>query len=245
MSAPGFVFYPGDYLRDTAGLRTEEHGAYLLLLLHTYAQGGRIRNCPRYLARVSGLTPAKFRKAWAELARFFYVAECGRIGHKRVDKELAKQARISAARSAAGSKPKRPRGGKKPIKNAQNSNEIRIETSPDAREKTEEKQAQPETIVQQKLSTKPIGLVSSPIGEEKPNLNSDGEAALARLLDAAASAPSGAREAAKLRDAVTGFHDGTFIIGGQAALNRFSDSLGRPLAECGLRLAIRPHRKAA
>lgn len=234
MSAPGFVFYPGDYLRDTIGLRTEEHGAYCLMLFHLFAQGGRMKKDPRYLARVTGLTPTKFRKAWAELSRFFFEDPDGlTIGHKRVDRELEKQRALSKTRAEA-------RTGKgKPRKNGKFLKQKRIQTDSEISGKTEQKQPGGGSIDNQLSVTLSIDRVSVSYETEKPYLSPDGAEALARLLDAAASAPASGEEAKRLALDVQGFHDGRLIVGGRYSLERFSRSLAAPLKAAGLTLALR------
>lgn len=235
MSAPGFVFYPGDYLRDTVGLTTQEHGAYFLILLHLYAQGGRMKKDPRYLARVTGLTPTKFRKAWAELERFFFEDPDGlTIGHRRVDRELEKQKRLSETRADAR------RGKGKPHKNGKFLSEKRIQTESKNPEKAEGKQADGGSIDNQLSVTLSIDRVSVSYETEKPYLSPDGADALARLLDAAASAPASAEEAKRLALDVEGFHNGRLIVGGRYSLDRFSRTLKAPLEASGVTLALRP-----
>lgn len=96
MSAPGFVFYPGDYFRDTRGLDTLEHGAYMLLILTLYAEGGRVAKSR--LPRLTGLRPKAFETVWQEIGRFFF-EDGDAIGHKRVDRELEKQRKLSETRA--------------------------------------------------------------------------------------------------------------------------------------------------
>lgn len=95
--------FTGDYKRDTEHLTTEEHGAYLLLLMALWDQGGRIKADPKYLARIARVSLRRWPKFWAELKDFFY-EEGGQIGHRRIDKETAKVHEISEKRSRAASK---------------------------------------------------------------------------------------------------------------------------------------------
>ena len=77
-----------------------------------------------------------------------------------------------------------------------------------------------------------------PLLNHQSNLTRDGADALARLLDAAASAPASGEEAERLALDVEGFVDGALIVGGRYSLERFSRSLAKPLKAAGLRLAL-------
>lgn len=79
-----------------------------------------------------------------------------------------------------------------------------------------------------------------PLENLQINLTPAGADALARLLDAAASAPASAEEAKRLALDVEGFHDGRLIVGGRYSLDRFSRTLKAPLEASGLALALRP-----
>lgn len=235
MSAPGFILYPGDYARDTAHLTTEEHGAYFLLLMHVYSQGGRVPLNMRALANVAKMTKTRFANMWEETLSAFFNVDGDLIGHGRVDRELEKLKRISAARSAAS----KQKGAKKRLKSEAKFRKNESDRESVSAEKTEENQQKAAAIDQQLHVTKPTGLVSVSIETEKPNLTRDGEAALARLLDAAARAPScSAAEIRRFCEDVKGFHDGALIVGGRYALDRYSQSLRQPLRQTGLRLAM-------
>jgi uncharacterized protein YdaU (DUF1376 family) len=97
MSLPSMMFYPGDYLRDTGHLSTEEHGAYLLLLWHAWTQGGVLPLDDDMLRRITRLAPKAWAKSRAVIVAFFTRQEDG-YHQKRLDRELAK-ARAMVARN--------------------------------------------------------------------------------------------------------------------------------------------------
>ena len=79
--------YIGDYLADTARLTTEQHGAYLLLLMD-YWRSGRLPDNDQVLAQISKLSPDAWSNAKAMLMQFFNIKD-GYWIHTRVEKELA------------------------------------------------------------------------------------------------------------------------------------------------------------
>ena len=102
MSAPPFIqLYVGDYLADTLDLTTEQHGAYLLLLMTMWRHGGGLPNDAKKLARIARATPKRWPSIWAEIAHFFYEDE-GEIRNRRLDQELQKAVSISQKRKTAG-----------------------------------------------------------------------------------------------------------------------------------------------
>lgn len=102
MSAPPFMpLYVGDYLSDTRHLSTEEHGAYLLLLMAMWRAGGRLPNEASKLARICGLTGPKWARLEVEILAFFEVAG-DEIGHKRIEKEFKKYTKTCEKRAKAG-----------------------------------------------------------------------------------------------------------------------------------------------
>ncbi|MGE5566180.1 MAG: YdaU family protein [Parcubacteria group bacterium] len=104
--------YVADYLGDTRHLSTEQHGAYLLLLMAMWRAGGRLPNEAGKLARIVGLTKAKWLRMEADILAFFEPAD-GEITHGRIEKEMQKYSRISTERSEAG----RRGGAAKALKN--------------------------------------------------------------------------------------------------------------------------------
>lgn len=79
--------YIGDYLADTSRLTTEQHGAYLLLLMD-YWRSGRLPDNDQVLAQIAKLSPDAWSNARAMLEQFFSI-ENGFWIHGRVEKELA------------------------------------------------------------------------------------------------------------------------------------------------------------
>lgn len=94
-------FYPGDYLRDTAHLSTEAHGAYLLLIFHYWVHAKPIPDDDEQLSCITRLGIERWQKH-AAIIRAFFVADNGVLRHKRIDLELAKALEISEARREAG-----------------------------------------------------------------------------------------------------------------------------------------------
>ncbi|QRQ86273.1 YdaU family protein [Cupriavidus oxalaticus] len=86
----------GDYLADTTRLTTEQHGAYLLLLMD-YWRNGPPPNDDATLAQITRLTAAAWKKAKPAVIRFFK-EEGGLLHQKRADEELrASQTRKESA----------------------------------------------------------------------------------------------------------------------------------------------------
>ena len=79
--------YIGDYLADTARLSTEQHGAYLLLLMD-YCRSGKLPDNDQVLAQICKLNPDAWSNAKAMLIPFFSI-EQGFWIHKRVEQEMA------------------------------------------------------------------------------------------------------------------------------------------------------------
>lgn len=97
----------GDYLKDTTRLTTEQHGAYLLLIM-SYWVDGPPADDDEDLAAITGLDRKAWMKCRSKMERFFRV-EDGRWRHKRVDEELERwtaKKQMYADRAAAGGRAK-------------------------------------------------------------------------------------------------------------------------------------------
>jgi uncharacterized protein YdaU (DUF1376 family) len=91
--------YIGDYIAATMTLSTEQHGAYLLLLMAAWKDGGKLPNDPEQLAQVTRLSPKKWALHERILQRFFIVTEDFWI-HDRV-REESERARDKVAKKAS------------------------------------------------------------------------------------------------------------------------------------------------
>lgn len=101
-SQPFMQLYVSDYLSDTLDLTTEQHGAYLLLLMTMWRNEARLPNDTNKLARIARLSPAKFKRVWEEISRFFDV-DGDDITNARLAKEFKKAKEKSQVRADAGS----------------------------------------------------------------------------------------------------------------------------------------------
>jgi uncharacterized protein YdaU (DUF1376 family) len=93
-------FFVGDYLSATGRLTTEQHGAYLLILLD-YWKNGPPPADDAVLAQIARLSPAAWKKAKPALIGFFDVRD-GQLIQKRVERERDRAAEITEERSKAG-----------------------------------------------------------------------------------------------------------------------------------------------
>ena len=88
MSAPAYLpLFGSDYLADTSHLTTEEHGAYLLLMMAAWRQ----EDCglpldDKKLSRIAGLSARKWAQIRETILEFWHVKE-GRIYQSRLLKE--------------------------------------------------------------------------------------------------------------------------------------------------------------
>ena len=102
-TVPYFQFYPSDYLADTGHLTTEQHGAYLLLLMTAWARGGRLPNDAKKLARIARVSTRRWHLVGEDVMSFFDV-DGGDIVSRRMEEDYQKAVSKSAKRSASGVK---------------------------------------------------------------------------------------------------------------------------------------------
>jgi len=103
MSAPFMQLYVADYLGDTRHLTTEQHGAYLLLLMTMWRADGHLPNDDKKLARIASCTPSRWAKIKDEVMEFFAI-EGDEITNQRLMFELKKASEKSIKRAEAGTK---------------------------------------------------------------------------------------------------------------------------------------------
>lgn len=100
--------YIGDYVADTMHLTTEEHGAYLLLLMTAWNRGGKVPNNDAQLALICRAE----RKAWSRLRDVvlaFFEVDGEFLVQPRLTKEYEKAVRLNAKQKANGAKGGRPK----------------------------------------------------------------------------------------------------------------------------------------
>lgn len=90
MSRAWMPLYVADYLADTGHLSAAEHGAYLLLIMH-YWQNGGLPNEDRRLARICRMSPDE----WAEARETLFDMFDDGWKHARVEEELQAAREIS------------------------------------------------------------------------------------------------------------------------------------------------------
>jgi uncharacterized protein YdaU (DUF1376 family) len=111
-SSAWMPFYVGDYLGDTQRLTTEQHGAYLLLILD-YWRNGPAPDDDAVLQQITKLERAAWKRHRAALARMFKIEE-GEWRHKRIDHELVEAEANAERRSSKALKAAQARWGNAP-----------------------------------------------------------------------------------------------------------------------------------
>lgn len=102
MSAiPYMPLYVADYLADAAHLTTEEHGAYMLLIMTYWQRGKPLPADPCRLANIARMTNERWTDVQQTLSEFFVIGD-GVWAHKRIEAELSKFRDKSDKAKAAG-----------------------------------------------------------------------------------------------------------------------------------------------
>lgn len=108
MTTPFMQLWVADYLGDTKHLTTEQHGAYLLLLMTMWRADGSLPADDAKLARIVGLTVGRWNKIKGDIVAMLTI-EDGRVTQKRLSTELKKAQEKSAKCAEAGRKGGRPK----------------------------------------------------------------------------------------------------------------------------------------
>lgn len=105
--------YIGDYLKDTRHLTTEEHGAYILILMELWNKGGSLKK--QFLPRIAPVDGDFFRDLWPAISEFFDENGEGIIEQKRLSQELESSVKRRMAAAENGRKGGRPKTQQEPI----------------------------------------------------------------------------------------------------------------------------------
>lgn len=100
--------YFGDYLSDTMHLTTEQHGAYLLLLMSAWSRGGSLPNDEGQLAAICRADKSIWKRIRAAVLAFFTVeGDC--LVQKRLTLEYQRALKMAEKQKANGAKGGRPK----------------------------------------------------------------------------------------------------------------------------------------
>lgn len=114
---PYMQFYVADYLADTMHLTTEEHGAYMLLIMNYWQRGKPLDNSNDRLASVARLSNDRWISVQRTLEEFFEIDGDLWI-HHRIESELDHVRKQQKQRSQAGkasAKARKTKASERPI----------------------------------------------------------------------------------------------------------------------------------
>jgi uncharacterized protein YdaU (DUF1376 family) len=95
--------YIADYLGDTLHLTTEQHGAYLLLLMAAWKRGGSLPDDQAQLAQIARMPIDRWQTHAAAIVLPFFTQSHGTLMHGRVSTEL-EAARTNVERKSRAGK---------------------------------------------------------------------------------------------------------------------------------------------
>jgi uncharacterized protein YdaU (DUF1376 family) len=107
-------FYIGDYLSDTMHLTTEQHGAYVLLIMAYWIKGGALPNDDQKLSSICKLPEKTWLKNRTIISEFFDLDSDAKLWvHRRIEKEIADGTKRREIASKKGKKGAAIKWGKK------------------------------------------------------------------------------------------------------------------------------------
>jgi uncharacterized protein YdaU (DUF1376 family) len=86
---PYIPLFVADYLADTAHLSTQQHGAYMLLIMNYWQRGGPLPDDDARLAKIARVGPREWARMRDTISEFFTIAD-GVWLHSRIATELAR-----------------------------------------------------------------------------------------------------------------------------------------------------------
>lgn len=127
---PYIQLYVADYLADTMHLSTEEHGAYLLLIMNYWQTGKPIPK--KRLASVARLSNERWNQVEDTLRELFTEDDNNCWFHGRIEQELEKVLSKSSKASAAGKASAAKRAAKQALEKQKESNERSTQVQPES-----------------------------------------------------------------------------------------------------------------
>lgn len=92
----------GPYLKDTLHLSTEQHGAYLLLLMAYWVAQGPLPDDDAVLSAITKSDLKTWRKSLRKIVEKFFIISDGKWHQKKADYELGRAVGLVKSRSEAG-----------------------------------------------------------------------------------------------------------------------------------------------
>ena len=120
--------YIGDYLSSTSRLTTEQHGAYLLLIMD-YWKNGPLPDDDTVLAQICRMSADAWSNARSTV-RAFFEQEAGTLVHRRIDAELTDAKAGKAKRKAKAEGAAAKRWGKNATSNAPSTPQALLDECP-------------------------------------------------------------------------------------------------------------------
>ncbi len=182
---PALPLFTDAYLADTRHLTTEEHGAYLLLLMCAWRSTGcELTDNDKTLGRIAGLSPTRWRRLKPALAQFFdtrngvwrqkklqavYSDVASRVARNKANGSLGGRARAASAAKAAGVSGKKDAGdpgrpSSESIATALANVQANVQANSQAtKAKTKSKIKQPPAAILQNIQEKDCSSGRSPI----------------------------------------------------------------------------------